>query len=53
LNRRVPDGTHGGVRGRGFNKFPPTRFISNSALKFPILQWIYRIRQEMTNKKIK
>ena len=27
-----------------------TFFISNSALKFPILQWIYRIRQEMTNK---
>ena len=28
-----------------------TFFISNSALKFPILQWIYRIRQEMTKKR--
>jgi len=27
LNRRVPNGTHGGVRGRGINKYPPpTRF---------------------------
>ena len=26
MNRRVPNGTHGGVRGRGFNKSPPTRF---------------------------
>lgn len=30
-----------------------TFFISNSALKFPILQWIYGIRQEVTNKKDK
>ena len=30
-----------------------TFFISNYALKFPILQWIYGIRQEVTNKKIK
>nr|DAY93460.1 MAG TPA: hypothetical protein [Caudoviricetes sp.] len=22
MNRRVPDGTHGGVRGRGFIKIP-------------------------------
>ena len=26
LNRRVPNGTHGGVRGRGNLIFPPTRF---------------------------
>ena len=28
LNRRVPNGTHGGVRGREISLiFPPTRFI--------------------------
>ncbi len=30
LNRRVPNGTHGGVRGRGFS-VPPTRFASKGS----------------------
>ena len=29
LNRRVPNGTHGGVRGRGYSA-PPTRFWPES-----------------------
>ena len=27
MNRRVPNGTHGGVRGRGNNISPPTRLL--------------------------
>ena len=27
IEPREPNGTHGGVRGRGFIKFPPIRFF--------------------------
>ena len=42
LNRRVPNGTHGGVRGRGiYLNSPPTRFMPEYYLEY------YYLRQKI------